>query len=191
MRCGIRPVVWPQHLLGPFREIAMYVLMRRVLGFVLGVLALLGPLRANGQAPYAPVGFGLNPYVNPFAGGGGSPSLGYGGGDDDGGSGHGSSSGGQAVYGGSGGLLSSAISGAAYGYGYGLSNTQWMMNAYQGYLQGAVGVVRANAQYYQTIQQARMTRQELIRSSVQTRRALIEEADWERQRMPDPEKMGL
>jgi hypothetical protein len=74
-------------------------------------------------------------------------------------------------------------------YGYGMWGTQWMMNPYQGYLQGAASITRANAEYYQTISQAKLTRQEAIRSSIQTRRAFIEEAEWERQHMPDPEKI--
>jgi hypothetical protein len=98
--------------------------------------------------------------------------------------------GGSGIYGGSGGLASSLLSSAAYGAGYSYgSYTQWMMNPYQGYLQGAADLTRSNAQYEQTIQQARMTRQEAIRSSLETRRALIEEADWERAHMPDPEKI--
>jgi hypothetical protein len=151
------------------------------------------------------LGLNLNPYVNPFAAsalvgsrfglnpganfgalsGASSPfsQLGYGS----------LISGGSGIYGGSGGLASSLLSSAAYGagysYGYGSSNTQWMMNPYQGYLQGAADLTRGNAQYWQTIQQARMTRQEAIRSSLETRRALIEETEWERAHMPDPEKI--
>src|SRR5262249_8198654 len=49
-------------------------------------------------------------------------------------------------------------------------------------------LTRSDAQYWQTIQQARMTRQESIRSSLETRRAMIEEAEWERAHLPDPEK---
>ncbi len=74
-------------------------------------------------------------------------------------------------------------------YGYGMWGTQWMMNPYQGYLSGAADVTRANADYWQGIAQARLVRQEAIRSSIQTRRAMIEEAEWERQHMPDPEKI--
>lgn len=77
----------------------------------------------------------------------------------------------------------------SYNNGYGFYGTQWMMNPYQGYLQGTADVTRANAEYYQTIAQARLLRQEAIRSSIQTRRAMIEEAEWERQHMPDPEKI--
>jgi hypothetical protein len=74
-------------------------------------------------------------------------------------------------------------------YGYGGFGTQWMMNPYQGYLSGAADLTRANAEYYQTISQAKLLRQEAIRSSIQTRRAMIEEAEWEREHMPDPEKI--
>ncbi len=80
--------------------------------------------------------------------------------------------------------------GGGYGMaGYGMYGTQWMMNPYQGYLSGAADVTRAQAEYWQTIQQAKLTRQEAIRSSIQTRRAMIEEAEWERAHMPDPEKI--
>jgi hypothetical protein len=86
-------------------------------------------------------------------------------------------------------LLGGAAFGAGYGFGFGLGNTQWMMNPYQGYLQGAADITRSQAEYYQTIQQAKLTRQEAIRSSLETRRAMIEEAEWERAHMPDPEKI--
>ncbi len=186
----------------------MYISERRFLGMALGLLVLLGPLNVQGQAQYDPTSLGLNPYVNPLLGGsfygfggGGYGGLGYGSllnggysgsgyGSSDHDSQHDSSSGGSGLYGGSGGgLLSSAISGAAYGYGYGLSNVQWMMNPYQGYLQGAANVTRANADYYKTLPQAKLTRQETIRSSLETRRAMIEEVEWERAHMSDPEKI--
>lgn len=77
----------------------------------------------------------------------------------------------------------------AYGGGYGMYGTQWMMNPYQGYLSGAASITNANAQYQLTIQQAKLLRQESIRSSIQTRRAMIEELEWERAHMPDPEKI--
>jgi hypothetical protein len=72
------------------------------------------------------------------------------------------------------------------GYGWG---TQWMMNPYQGYLRGAASLTTANAEYQLTIQQAKLTRQEAIRSAIQTRRAWIEQAEYERAHMPDPEKI--
>lgn len=182
----------------------MYIPLRRVLGTILGILAILGPFSATGQAQFvAPFGMGLNPYINPGIG------VGMGGGagfqvtaSGFGGAGFGSFSGlgyGNLMPGGWGGggygggfqglLGASAVSGAAYGYGFGLGNVQWMMNPYQGYLQGTADITRANAQYYQTIAQARLTRQDAIRSSLETRRAMIEEAEWERAHMPDPEKI--
>jgi len=101
---------------------------------------------------------------------------------------------GLAGIGGGYGLLGTAARGAALGYGYGYGfglgmGTQWMMNPYQGYLQGAAIITRANAEYYQTIQQAKSSRQQAIRSSLETRRARSEEAEWERAHMPDPEKI--
>jgi len=91
-------------------------------------------------------------------------------------------------YGITGGLINSALTGAGYGYGYGYG-TQWMQNPYEGYLSGAANITRANADYYLTIQQAKLVRQEAARSAIQTRRAWIEEAEYERAHMPDPEKI--
>jgi hypothetical protein len=193
----------------------MYIPVRRSLGMVLGILALFGPFSARSQAQLlAPFGMGFNPYVNPMVGAGFgfggagfgsaqfSSSVSFGSGF---GTGFGSFSGlgyGNLMPGGgwgggyggmSGGLGANALSGALYGagwgYGMGLGNVQWMMNPYQGYLQGAASLTRANAEYYQTLQQAKLTRQEAIRSSLETRRAMIEEAEWERAHMPDPEKI--
>jgi hypothetical protein len=47
----------------------------------------------------------------------------------------------------------------------------------------------ANAQYQVTIQQAKLLRQEATRSAFQTRRAAIEERQYEPSLMPDPEKI--
>jgi hypothetical protein len=77
-------------------------------------------------------------------------------------------------------------SGVPPGYGYG---TQWMQNPYGGYLNGAANMTMANAQYQQTIQQAKLTRQEATRSAFKTRRAAIEERQYELAQMPDPEKI--
>jgi hypothetical protein len=175
----------------------MYIPVRRSLGMVLILLGLFGPLCAQGQAQFAaPFGVGMNPYVNPMIGGGFGFGGGGFGGAGFGGLGYGNMlpGGGFGGYGGMrGGLAASAISGAAYGaglgYGFGLGNVQWMMNPYQGYLQGAADITRANAQYWKTLQEAKATRQEAIRSSLETRRAMIEEAEWERAHMPDPEKI--
>jgi hypothetical protein len=86
-------------------------------------------------------------------------------------------------------LLNSAVGGAGYGYGMGMSMTQWMQNPYEGYLQGAASLTRADADYKVGIQQARLQREDSRRSALQTRRAMIEEAEWEREHMPDPEKI--
>jgi hypothetical protein len=75
------------------------------------------------------------------------------------------------------------------GMGWGGWGTQWMQNPYEGYLNGAANMTMANAQYQQTIQQAKLTRQEATRSSFQTRRAAIEERQYELSLMPDPEKI--
>jgi hypothetical protein len=74
--------------------------------------------------------------------------------------------------------------------GYGCdSYTQWMLNPYEGYLSGAASLTNANAQYQVTIQQAKLMRQEAILSTFQTRRAAIEQAEYERALMADPEKI--
>ena len=75
------------------------------------------------------------------------------------------------------------------GLGWGGWGTQWMQNPYEGYLNGAANLTMANAQYQQTIQQAKLTRQEATRSAFQTRRAAIEERQYELSLMPDPEKI--
>ncbi len=72
------------------------------------------------------------------------------------------------------------------GYGWG---TQWMQNPYEGYMNGAANVTMANAQYQQTIQQAKLLREEARRSALQTRRAAIEERQYELSLRPDPEKI--
>jgi enamine deaminase RidA (YjgF/YER057c/UK114 family) len=125
---------------------------------------------ANMMSPYAQLGY-ASLMNNAYGGMGGfGPSYGVG----------------ASLYGSA---LSNAAAGYGFGYGYGMMNTQWMMNPYQGYLQGAADVTRANAEYYRTIQQAKLTREEARRSYLQTRRAAIEEAAWEREQMPDPEKL--
>jgi hypothetical protein len=91
---------------------------------------------------------------------------------------------GSGGYGGSGSLNNN--------YGYGMMGswaTQWMMNPYEGYLSGAAAVTNANAQYQLTIQQAKLLRQEAVRSAMDTRRRIIEEAEYERNHLPDPEKI--
>jgi hypothetical protein len=50
-------------------------------------------------------------------------------------------------------------------------------------------VTTANAKYEQTTQQARLEREKANQAHLQTRRSIAEEAEWERGRMPDPEKV--
>jgi len=196
----------------------MFRTMRRSLGAALGLVVLFGPLSQTADAQFRPaIGVPpLNGVGGPLVGGGlfptatlGSPFFGNAllrsqamlnsplasGFGFRGMGGFGALGYGRLMNGGMGGygLIGTALAGAGLGYGYGygmgLYSTQWMMNPYQGYLQGAASITSASAQYRQTIQQARLTRQEAIRSSLETRRAMIEEADWERSRMPDPEKI--
>ncbi len=79
--------------------------------------------------------------------------------------------------------------GGRRGYGVYGFGTQWMQNPYQGYLNGAASLTTANAQYQQTIQQAKLTREEARRSALQTRRATLEEREYERSLLPDPEQI--
>ena len=72
------------------------------------------------------------------------------------------------------------------GRGYGSS---WMRNPYQGYLNGVAQVTMANARYQQTIQQARLLREQARRSALLTRRATLEESAYERAMRPDPEQL--
>jgi len=133
-----------------------------------------GPLGMAGRRGFgvvgSPLGFGslAASYANP---------LGYG----------------SLLNGGGYGLIGGALSGASYGYGYaagyGMYGTQWMMNPYAGYEQGAASITNANANYWQTIANARLVRQQALQERLRTRRAMIEEAEYERAHMPDPEKI--
>jgi hypothetical protein len=58
----------------------------------------------------------------------------------------------------------------------------------QGFLNGVANVTTANAQYQQTMQQAKLGRQEAIRSVLKTRRATIEERQYELSQMPTEEQ---
>jgi hypothetical protein len=192
-------------------EYAMMIPTRRMLAIASATLLLLGPLSAKGQGQFIlPAGPSFNfPGAvvqtggllnNPFAAGFGvlgNPSFGFGYGSLlnngfglRGGFGLVGSFGGFRGFGFHGGFgRLAALSGLGYGYGATGYGTQWMLNPYQGYLQGAADITRANAQYYSTIQQAKLLRQDAIRSSIQTRRAFLEEAEYERSRMPDPLKL--
>lgn len=169
----------------------MYVSMRRSIAGVLGILACVGfssapvqaqvPLYGPGFAP----GMGLVGGTSAFAPGGWGVMGGMRG------AGVGTLA---ASYAGSrlgyGSLLNGGFGGGygAMGYGMGFA-TQWMLNPYTGYLSGAASVTRANADYWKTIAEARLKRQEYLRDTYKTRRAAIEEAEWERAHMPDPEKI--
>ncbi|MHB1422509.1 MAG: hypothetical protein ACYC3I_04805 [Gemmataceae bacterium] len=180
----------------------LWVSMRRFGTGLIGLATLLvfGRQVLVGQQP-APLANG-NVYVNPFAGTGqpaGAPSaarLGYGSGAPGSlapGGGYGSLAASYANpnlgYGALNNSSNNNSGSGASGGGYGMYGTQWMMNPYQGYLSGVADVTRAQSDYQQGIQQAKLSRQDVIRSSIQTRRAMIEEQEWERAHMPDPEKI--
>jgi len=95
------------------------------------------------------------------------------------------------------GSLVNSNNGGGYGGGYGgygmggfgFYGTQWMMNPYEGYLRGVADVTNANAQYQLTISQAKIVRQQAVQESIRTRRAWLEQAEYERAHMPDPEQI--
>jgi hypothetical protein len=64
-----------------------------------------------------------------------------------------------------------------------------MDNPYEGYLNGAAGLTTANAEYQRIIQQAKLLREEAVRSRMDTRKKMIEQAEYERGRLPDAEKI--
>ena len=81
-----------------------------------------------------------------------------------------------------------AVGGYGTGYGYG-ANPYARSTPYEGYMNGAANITNANAQYQQTIQQAKLTREEARRSSLQTRRATMEERQYELSIQPTAEDM--
>jgi hypothetical protein len=94
------------------------------------------------------------------------------------------------AYGGSPGLGGYGGYGGGYGgYGGYLDPYLAASNPYNGYLRGAADVTTANANYQMIIQQARLVREQANQSHLQTRRRIIEEAEWERGRMPNPERV--
>jgi hypothetical protein len=72
-----------------------------------------------------------------------------------------------------------AASGGYGGWGWGGLGPG--TNPYYGYLEGAADVTIANAQYQLTIQQARIVREQANREALLTRRATIEQQNWERE----------
>jgi hypothetical protein len=180
---------------------------RPFLAVVLAALAGVTPWGPPAQAQQRPTAMNANIYANPSqALGQGRPSAlagfstpNYGAGTPGYGSlgTYGGSSPGMGDYSallansGSGGYGSSGNGTGGYG-GYGnwpVGLTNWMQNPYEGYLRGAADVTNANAQYQLTIQQAKLQRQEAVRSAMDTRKRIIEEAEYERAHLPDPEKI--
>src|SRR5260370_37982432 len=64
------------------------------------------------------------------------------------------------------------------GGGYGLGGGY--LGRYGGYMQGAAYLTVANAQFELTNQQARIVRQQADREALRTRRATLDEMNWER-----------
>ncbi|HZY90998.1 MAG TPA: hypothetical protein VFE78_39615, partial [Gemmataceae bacterium] len=87
-------------------------------------------------------------------------------------------------------LNSGGYGGGGYGGGgYGGWGYPYSINPFNGYLTGAAGLTTANANYQMITQQARLVREQANQAHMQTRRKIIEEAEWERGRMPNPEKI--
>ena len=186
----------------------MFLSMRRVGATFLGLAALLGSFNGHAQAQRVPMMGALNPGIAPARGlsglatasalanggvGFGAPGFGALGFN---GLGFGTLNPSFASGLGYGSLLNGGFGGDGLYGGYGMGGlgwggmfTQWMMNPYEGYLSGTASVTNANAKYQVTINQAKLLRQEAIRSAFQTRRAAIEQAEYERAHMPDPEKI--
>lgn len=76
--------------------------------------------------------------------------------------------------------------GAGYGYGANPYGVQ-IQTPMQGYMNGAANITNANAQYQLTIQQAKQQREEARRSALKTRKATIEERQYENSLMPSAE----
>jgi len=65
------------------------------------------------------------------------------------------------------------------------------MDPVSGYLRGVADITTADAQWQVTIQRARMLNEETLRSQLATRRAIIEQARWERMNTPGAEDIRL
>jgi hypothetical protein len=140
-------------------------------GLTLGQAAFNTAVLGRSLSNIPPYLLGYNPYPQLINYGPSYPTLGtYGGGY--GGYGYGGGYGGYSDYGSYGG----------YGYPYSI-------NPYNGYLTGAADVTTANAKYEQTTQQARLEREKANQAHLQTRRSIAEEAEWERGRVPDPQRV--
>jgi hypothetical protein len=87
--------------------------------------------------------------------------------------------------------LAASMYGGYGGYGYYGYGSGYLLatNPYNGYLRGAADVTTANAKYELTTQRARQEREKANQEHLVTRRRIIEEAEWERGRIPNPEKV--
>lgn len=74
-----------------------------------------------------------------------------------------------------------------YGGGFGWG----MVDPVSGYLRGIADVTTAAAQAQVTLQRSRILNQEALRSQIDTRRRLIEEARWERMNTPGAEDIRI
>lgn len=77
--------------------------------------------------------------------------------------------------------------GGSGGYGYG--PTTWRQTPMQGYMNGAANITTANADYQMTIQQAKLAREQVHRSALKTRRATLEERNYELSIQPTAEEL--
>jgi hypothetical protein len=188
---NISSYVNPNPYISPYMTLQQYAYNTAVLG------------RAARQVP--PWLYGYNPYpspvynygpvtpplysppIDPYAGAALSTGLGYGGGY------------GAALsttpYGGSGGYgntLNNSYGGGGYGGGgYGGWGYPDLNNFY-GYMSGAAQVTMANAQYWKTIQDARLQQEKANQEMIITRRKANEEMEYERAewwKRYDPEVM--
>jgi hypothetical protein len=157
------PQVQPNWMLPNGMTLPQFAYNTAVLGNALGQL----PPQAFGYNP------NITPGVNPAAatlaatgygaplGGAGAASLvptGYGG---------------SPGYGGVNGF-------AAAGWGWDPWGWARLSNPFTGYLEGAADLTMANANYEKIIQEARLVREQANRSHIDTRRKMLEEAEWER-----------
>src|SRR5262249_46030649 len=62
---------------------------------------------------------------------------------------------------------------------------------YGGFLMGVAAVTTANAQYYATIQQARILQQQANQAAIDTRRRLFDQIRYERMNTPAPEEVRV
>jgi hypothetical protein len=137
----------------------------------LGQAAFNTAVMGNALAQVPPWALGYNPYPNPVANYGSMVLPSYGGY----GAGYGAM--GTAGYGANSGTAGNGYSSSGYGSGYGYS---YDINPYHGYLTGAASVTNANANYQKIIQEARLLREQATRSHMDTRRKILEEAEYER-----------